>query len=647
MAFLTPDGVYCYKVMSFGLKNAGATFTRMVSKIFHSLLGKSVEAYVDDLLVKSKEAPENSRDLKACFQLMERYKLRLNPKKCAFAVRGGKFLGYMVTQRGIEPNPEKIKAILDMQPPTNLLEIQKLTGRLAALSRFLSKSAKRSLPFFEVIKRREGFEWTPECQASFEELKKYLLSPPLLAKPKEGETLYLYMAVSEQAVSSVLVREEEKLQHPIYYISKLLRGAESRYTPLEKMVYSLITTVRKLFPYFQAHPVEVLTDQPLAGILRSPTSSGRMVKWAMELTQYGIEYKPRPSIKAQALADFIVECTARDQRGRASDFSQNTWWEMSADGAASTKHCGGGIMLTSPEGFKVYYALDYQFKASNNEAEYEAVIGGIRLATALGAHNLRIRTDSRLVVGQIKGTFETRGENLRMYKDVTEGLLGKLDAYEIQHVPRTENMKADLLSKISLGGTPGHLAHIWKREFIHAPSTESLLIAMLAPAGIRSPDSWIGDLTRYITSAELSSDPVQAAKVKRRAPAYQLVDNQLYKRSFGRPLLKCLPPSEAKQIIEEAHSGICAAHQGANTLARKLLVQGYYWLSMTQDCIQRIQSCHTCQKFAEKQNRPATFYMPVTTAIPFAKWGVDLLGPLPQAPGRHKFCIVAIDYFTK
>ncbi|XP_019160735.1 PREDICTED: uncharacterized protein LOC109157291 [Ipomoea nil] len=180
-------------------------------------------------------------------------------------------------------------------------------------------------------------------------------------------------------------------------------------------------------------------------------------------------------------------------------------------------------------------------------------------------------------------------------------------------------MEADLLSKISLGGTPGHLAHICKREVIHAPSTESLLIAMVAPVGIQSLDSWIGDLTRYITKAELPSDPVQAAKVKRRAPAYQLVDNQLYIRSFGGPLLKCLPPSEAKQVIEEAHSGICAAHQGANTLARKLLVQGYYWPSMIQDCIQMIQSCHTCQKFAEKQNRPATFYTPVTTTIPFAK----------------------------
>ncbi|XP_031104440.1 uncharacterized protein LOC116007921 [Ipomoea triloba] len=162
-AFITPDGVYCYKVMPFGLKNSGATFTRMIARIFGEQLGKGMETYVDDLLVKSKEAAEHSSELKASFELMKKYNMRLNPKKCAFAVKGGKFLGYMVTQRGIEPNPEKVKAILDMKPPTTLKEVQRLTGCLAALSRFFSKSAERALPFFEVIRKRDSFKWTTEC----------------------------------------------------------------------------------------------------------------------------------------------------------------------------------------------------------------------------------------------------------------------------------------------------------------------------------------------------------------------------------------------------------------------------------------------------------------------------------------------------
>ncbi|XP_031096962.1 uncharacterized protein LOC116001213 [Ipomoea triloba] len=373
-----------------------------------------------------------------------------------------------------------------------------------------------------------------------------------------------------------------------------------------------------------------------------------MVKWAIELTQYGLEYKLRPSIKAQALADFIVECSTKVSAGDRSLINDQTdWWILNADGAASSKHCGGGVMLTSPEGFKVYYALIYKFKASNNEAKYEAVIGGVRLAIALGARKVRIRMDSRLVVGQIKGTFEAKGENMRLYKDVVEGLLTKLETYEIHHVPRLENQEADILSKLSLGGIPDHLKRICKTEIVDMPSTETLVISAVFPLEVRTPDDWIEELVKYITQAELPNDPEKAAKIKRRAPTYVILDGQLYKKSFGGPLLKCLLPQQAQEVMEEVHQGVCAAHQGANNLTRKLIIQGYYWPSMVQDCIQKVLHCEVCQKFAQKKTRPATFYTPITIAIPFARWGVDLLGPLPMAPGRHKFCIVAIDYFTK
>lgn len=201
-----------------------------------------------------------------------------------------------------------------MQPPTTIMEVQRLTGRLATLSRFLSKSADRVLPFFEVIKQREGFVWTPEYQAAFEDFKNYLLSPPLLSIPEAGEVLYLYLSTIQKAVGAVLVWEENKMQHPVYYVGRVLKDAETRYTPLENVVFALVITMRMLVPYFQAHPVQVLTDQPLANVLRSPTASGRMVKWVIELTQYGLEYKPHPTIKAQSRADFIVECTAIDGR---------------------------------------------------------------------------------------------------------------------------------------------------------------------------------------------------------------------------------------------------------------------------------------------------------------------------------------------
>ncbi|KAK4403977.1 hypothetical protein Sango_0766300 [Sesamum angolense] len=132
----------------------------------------------------------------------------------------------MISQRGIEANPEKIKAILEMKPPKTIQEVQRLTGRLAALNRFISRSSDRGLPFFKVLKKIEKFQWTPQCQEAFEKLKEYLTSPPLLTKPKDEETLYLYLATSQGAISAVLTREEGRDHLPVYYVSKTLQGAE-------------------------------------------------------------------------------------------------------------------------------------------------------------------------------------------------------------------------------------------------------------------------------------------------------------------------------------------------------------------------------------------------------------------------------------
>ncbi|KAL0404303.1 UNVERIFIED_CONTAM: hypothetical protein Sradi_2071100 [Sesamum radiatum] len=167
-----------------------------------------MEVYVDDMLVKSKEAHHHVEDLHETLAVLRKYQLKLNPGKCAFGVSGGRFLGFMVTQRGIEANPDKIKAILNMGPPTNINEVQRLTERIAALSRFISKSVEKGLPFFKTLRKVKNFEWTEECQQAFKDLKIYLEKLPLLVKPVPGDTLYLYISSTPQDVSSVLVREE-------------------------------------------------------------------------------------------------------------------------------------------------------------------------------------------------------------------------------------------------------------------------------------------------------------------------------------------------------------------------------------------------------------------------------------------------------
>jgi hypothetical protein len=421
-SFITSRGLFCYKVMPFGLKNAGATYQRLMNRTFHDQIGRNVEVYVDDMLVKSKEEDNHLHDLGETFETLRKYQMKLNPSKCAFGVYLGKFLGFMVSQRGIEANPDKIKAILEMQPLKTTKEVQRLTGRIAALNRFMSQLTNKCLPFFKTLKK--AFIWTDECQQTFEELKRYLTKPLLLSPSKQGEELYLYLAVSQSAVSSTLIREEDGRQLPVYYTSRALRGAEERYLSIEKLAFALVTVARKLRPYFQAHIIVLLTNHPLRKAMNKPDAAGRLIQWSIELNEFDIDYRPQTAIKAQALADFIAEFTSKDNEP-TKDVEQTSKWTVNIDGS-STKSAGGiGIILKSPEGDVIKQAVRLQYSTTNNEAEYEALLTGLKMAKVLGATELNVLSDSQLVVEQVNGDYEAKEGRMQQYLNLVRHQIGQ------------------------------------------------------------------------------------------------------------------------------------------------------------------------------------------------------------------------------
>ncbi|KAI5345228.1 hypothetical protein L3X38_013105 [Prunus dulcis] len=220
----------------FGLKNAGATYQRLVNHLFAPLIGNTMEVYVDDMLVKSRTADQHIPNLSAMFTILKQYKMRLNPTKCAFGVASGEFLGFMISQRGIEANPEKIQAFLDITIPKTVKDIQSLTGRVAALTRFISKATDRCAPFFKALKgTKRNITWTAECETAFSELKEYMGRAPFLSTPEHGDILVIYLSVSASAVSSVLIRSKDNAEHPVHYVSKALQDAEVRYPDIEKL----------------------------------------------------------------------------------------------------------------------------------------------------------------------------------------------------------------------------------------------------------------------------------------------------------------------------------------------------------------------------------------------------------------------------
>uniref|UniRef100_A0A2N9HJY0 RNA-directed DNA polymerase n=1 Tax=Fagus sylvatica TaxID=28930 RepID=A0A2N9HJY0_FAGSY len=410
-AFITSRGLFCYKVMPFGLKNAGATYQRLVNKMFHDQIGRNVEVYVDDMLVKSKKDDDHLADLKETFQALRRYNMKLNPAKCVFGVSSGKFLGFMVSQRGIEANPDKIKAILEMTPPKTVKEVQSLTGKAAALNRFVSRSTDKCLPFFKIL--RKAFQWTEECQQAFEELK-------------------------------------ERVQKPVYYTSRALRGAEERYTNMEKLAFALLIASRKLRPYFQAHSIIVMTDYPIRKAMNKPDAAGRLVQWSIEMGEFDIDYRPRTAIKAQALADFIAEFTHPLKEDEKS--GEGEAWTVNIDGSSTKEMSGAGVILVSPEKDKFEYALQLRFRATNNEAKYEALLAGLKLSKSMGIKALTIKSDSQLIVGQVKGEYEAKEDRMKKYLTAVKTLLTHFEKVELLQIPREDNVAADRLARLASSG---------------------------------------------------------------------------------------------------------------------------------------------------------------------------------------------------
>ena len=212
----------------------------MITKIFKSQMGKNIEVYIDDMVVKSKIVSKHIEDLTNIFEIPRGHKLRLNASKCSFGVGSGKFLGYMVTYWRIEVNSDQIKAINNLQLPRNPKEVQRLTGMTAVLNRFISRSADRCRPFFLLMNKWKGFVWTEECAQVYQQFKEYLSHPPIMSSLETDEVLFAYITMAPHAMSLVLIRVDNCKQRPVYYMSKSLHKAEIRYLPLKNAILAVV-----------------------------------------------------------------------------------------------------------------------------------------------------------------------------------------------------------------------------------------------------------------------------------------------------------------------------------------------------------------------------------------------------------------------
>ncbi|XP_074342230.1 uncharacterized protein LOC141679701 [Apium graveolens] len=539
---------------------------------------------------------------------------------------------------------------MEMAVPRTQKDIQKLVGCLAALRRFIPTLAERCMPFFEMLKgarNKKLVDWTPECQAALEEVKRHLMNPPILSKAKPGEPLYLYIAAGVRAVSSALIREESGTRILVYYISQVLKDAENRYPNIEKFALALVHSSRKLRQYFQGREIKVITDQPLRKIIHKPDASGRLVNWAIELSQFNLKFVPRTTIKAQTLAEFVMECTFPEALevpitwfGGEKETNDNNSWTLYVDGSVTVERSGAGLILSSPDGFIIQQAITFVFKATNDQVEYEALLSGLRLSISLGVKRLIIYSDSQIVVKQTNGEYIAKDPKLAQYQATVRSILETIPDTTILQINREENSKEDELSKL-VQNTSDLSSSVYFEE-LGTPSTDRPEVLCIS-----SPDNWMTPYIAYLKDGTLQEYQNKARYLKYKATRLFLEDNQLYRRTFSVLTLKCIDPDKADYCLREVHEGICGDHLAAKELAYKVIRQGYYGPTIHANAVAYVNKCSKCQKFNNVPNQSPNLPGSVLSPVPFVVWGIDIMGPFPRAKGNLRYVLVVIDYMTK
>ena len=555
-AFITPWGTFCYTVMPFGLKNAGATYQRAVTTLFHDMIHKEIEVYVDDMIIHSTdEEGKHLEDLNKFFSRLRQHKMRLNPAKCVFGVIKGKVLGYMVTDRGIEVDPSKVKAITEMQAPRTQKEVKGFMGRLQYISRFVNQLTTMCEPIFKLLKKNASLEWDARCQQAFEEVKHYLTCPPVLVPPHKSKPLILYLTVMDESLGAMLAQEQvdSKKENAIYFVSRRFQGSELNYSALEKSCAALVWVAQRLKHYLETFPIKLVSRvDPLKYIFEKPFMSARIAKWYFLLADYDITYISQKSVKGRVFSDQLAEFPSNEVKGEDPQFPDEDLltlevqdeekWKLFFDGAANSNGFGIGMLLVNPNDIYTPLAIRLEFDSTNNTTEYEACIAGLEAALERNVNRLEVYGDSLLIINQVLNKWKIQEPTLQKYHAYLQELLGYFQKITFHYLPREKNRFADALAtlaslvefpegkevkpfRVTKRVTPAYYSILDLKEF-----SENKQCGAITNDG----KEWYHDVWVYLTDKKFPEgiDKRKQTALVHFASQFVIMGERLYKRHF-------------------------------------------------------------------------------------------------------------------
>ena len=343
------------------------------------------------------------------------------------------------------------------------------------------------------------------------------------------------------------------------------------------------------------------------------------------------------------MANFLVEIQSFSTKPEQLLHTEKEFqtWVLSTDGASNSISAWIGVVLEALSGLKIKEAQRLNFQATNNEAEYEALVYGLELVKHLGVKLLKVRSDSKLIAKQVARRFEAQEPRMRANFDKASALSFQFQSFGIEQVLRELNKRADELAK---GVALGEFER--KTEIISVTEQSILNTEQVCSINNESP-SWMNHIVMYLLHRELPENKNEARNLQIRAARYALIGSHLYRKSFIGPYLRCLNSEDALMLLEEIHECVCGNHSWGRSLAHKALTTGYYWPYMMTEAKEYVKKCDKCQRFASLKHQPAEHLNSIVSHWPFAKWGLDIIGELPRSPGGKLYVLMATNYFTK
>ncbi|XP_021822526.1 uncharacterized protein LOC110763938 [Prunus avium] len=424
--------------------------------------------------------------------------------------------------------------------------------------------------------------------------------------PKRGKPLRLYISASEGSIGCLLAQNNESgREQAVHYLSRTLNTVELNYSPIEKLCLALFFASTKLRYYMLPSVVQIISRTDLIKyMLTRPIIRSRIGKWTMALSEFTFQYIAQKSVKGQALADFLAHHPAQGQKeeleveiGMAR--MEKNYWTTYFDGSNTEARSGAGVMIESPQGQKWQFTFQLDFKCTNNQAEYEALIIGLEILKEMKATRVLVYGDSQLVVNQLIGEYQCTSENLAMYYVMALNTADGFSRISFVHIPRAENGEANEMAQVASGVNIPNTDHdrVIRIERRTLPAlAERGMTAQVSSADITdeintAEADWRYPIVKYLRNPSGSHERT----TRFRARCYLIYQNELYRKGSDGLLLLCPSAEDIKVIMTESHEGICGAHQSGVKMRWLVRRHGYYWPTILKDCIEYAKGCIKCQ----------------------------------------------------